>query len=130
MTEHAKVSGLTIRQGTVYRDHKGDYYILLNHDPVGEKALLLPCVKDMIEDEKDFCRLYSHGHEAFAPLGAYVDLKHYGEISLDDLINARRSRALEDCGDLTNDTVCQLLEAINMNKDWPEDLKRKLLTIS
>ncbi len=107
MTNTGK-GGLSIRQGTVYRDRKnGGRLLLIHHNPMELQSLLFRS----------------------APGEGAFDLARPEVIGVDDLIELRRSGEYEELGDLPRPALDRALDVLLSSGGLPEKIAMLLRSI-
>ncbi|MBO5958932.1 MAG: hypothetical protein J6Q65_02300 [Lentisphaeria bacterium] len=82
-------NGLQIRQGTVYQETAtGNRLLLIHHNPMSLQSMAIPGTAETF------------------------DCAHPALISIDDLINLRKSGQFEELGDVPADVLKQILDAV------------------
>lgn len=97
-------NGLQIRQGTVYRElATGKRLLLIHHNPMSLQSMAIPGTDETF------------------------DCAHPALISIDDIIAIRKSGTFEELGDVPQDVLLQILDAVISTASGLDENTIKLL---
>ena len=97
-------NGLQIRQGTVYRElATGKRLLLIHHNPMSLQSMAIPGTDETF------------------------DCAHPALISIEDIIAIRKSGTFEELGDVPQDVLLQILDAVISTASGLDENTIKLL---